>query len=157
HRHPPPLPDELMQQGHPGVTGARREESAVGQKLVRWTPGKSPCISPLFRTNHHELAHHFFHRRAAVRIAFLPASVTRMRALWIGGPRSSTISTRTVASPARTRSLIVSNLNPRVSKAFTSQPCCVLASTMSTRRWLGRMFCFSGSATISLEERTSGL
>jgi hypothetical protein len=33
-----------------------------------------------------------------------------------------------VASPARTRSPI----------AFTSQPCCVLASTLSTRRWLGR-------------------
>jgi len=54
----------------------------------------------------------------------------------------------TVANPLRTRSAIVSSLNPRVSKAFTSRPRGALASTLSIWRCVSVRPWFLGSVAI---------
>src|SRR5258707_8792990 len=51
------------------------------------------------------------------------------------------------------RSAIVSNLNPRLSSAFTSRPRGAFASTVSSRRRLAPRLRFSGSVAISTPHR----
>src|SRR5260370_19903622 len=77
------------------------------------------------------------------------ASVIWTRATSIFESSFSTVSIRTVASSLPTRSAIVSSLNPRVSKAFTSRPCGAIARTSSTRRCLSVSLWFLGSVAIS--------
>lgn len=76
---------------------------------------------------------------APLSSASRPASVIVRQATSVGRPRLLMFLTSTVASPLRMRSPNVSNLKPRLSKAFTSQPRDALASIFSTRRCSGPM------------------
>jgi hypothetical protein len=80
--------------------------------------------------------------------ALRPASVILTQATVIFGWRFPMLRSCTVASPPRMRSAIVSNLNPRLSNAFTSRPRGAFASTVSSRRCLGPRLRFSSSVAI---------
>src|SRR5712671_1279434 len=139
----------------PALWGAIAEQWGRGRVRLRlaaprWNPTPATAARSWAEAAHRLSGRRGDHLRAVKPSSDRqPASVIRRQANSIFKPRSSTVSTCTVASPLWTRSAIVSSLNPRVSKAFTSRPRGALASTLSTWRCLSVRLWFVGSVTIS--------